>query len=120
LCSILATVWLADSKMSVSGSAKEMPPREALTEAEKELAEAKEAALAAEAKWSEDLAAARDCSKSESIFTEASTKATVMAKRREKLLETVQARRAATEAAGKSRREELIKQRLRKSEHVVE
>jgi hypothetical protein len=57
LFSILATVWLAESKMSVSCSAKEMPPREALTETEKELTEAKEAALAAEAKWSEDLAA---------------------------------------------------------------
>jgi hypothetical protein len=46
----------------------------------------------AAAKLSEDLAAARDCSTSERIFTEASTKATVMSKRREKLLETVKVR----------------------------
>jgi hypothetical protein len=109
--------------MSVSGSAKEMPPREALTEAEKELAEAKEAAARAEARWSEDLASGLSSphiAASEQAFTEATTKATVMSKRRERLLETVRARRQAAEAAWKARREELIKLRLRKSEQVVE
>jgi hypothetical protein len=42
---------------------------------------------------------------SERIFTEATTKATVMSKRREKLVETVKFRRQAAEAAWKSRRE---------------
>jgi hypothetical protein len=73
----------------------------------------------AEAKWSEDLAAARDCSASERIFTEASTKATVMSKRCEKLVETVQVRRKAAEAAWRTRREELIKERMHKSEQLV-
>jgi hypothetical protein len=79
--------------------------RENVGDTEKELTEAKEAASKAEATWSEDLAAARDCSESERIFTEASTKATVMSKRREKLVETVKVRRQAAEAAWKSRRE---------------
>jgi hypothetical protein len=43
-----------------------------------------------------------------------------MSKRRAKLLETVQVQRQAAEAAWKARREQLIKERLAKSEHAVE
>jgi hypothetical protein len=95
------------------------PAQTMLTQTEANLAQAQHNAKAAEEKWSRDLALAQDCSESERIFTEASTRAAVMAKRREKLLETVRVRRQAAEASWKARREVLIKERLQKSERAV-
>jgi hypothetical protein len=111
---------LAEWKKAAPEWAALAPAQRMLSDTECELAQAKEAAAQAESTWSEDLAAARDCSKSERIYTEATTTAAVMTKRREKLVETVKGRRAAAESAWRTRREQLIKDRLRKSEQVVE